>query len=64
MRNLRKLNVPKPKKEPYKVHKNTSLLLEFDAITVMNPNGTVSKYERQYPFLVQSGSFDVIREHP
>ena len=49
-------------KNPYEVYGNTSLL-EFDTITVMHPNGTVTKYEKQYPFLVQSGSFDVMRQN-
>ena len=37
--------------------------LYFDNITVTNPNGTVSSYKNQYQFLVQSGSFKIVRKN-
>ena len=36
-----------------------SALLNFDIITVTNPNGTVTEYSNQYQFPVQSGSFEI-----
>ena len=48
--------------KPYEIFQNTSLV-EFNSITVMNPNGTISEYKNQYPHLIQSGSFDVIRQN-
>ena len=48
--------------KPYEVFQNTSLV-EFNSITVMNPNGTISEYKNQYPHLIQSGSFNVIRQN-
>ena len=36
-----------------------STLLNFDIITVTNPNGTVTEYSNQYQFPVQSGSFEI-----
>ena len=37
--------------------------LEFDTITVTNPNGTISKYTNSYPYLLQSGTFNIIKEN-
>ena len=37
--------------------------MEFDTITVTNPNGTISEYTNSYPFLLQSGVFDILKEN-
>ena len=47
---------------PVQSQKESSQLY-FDNITVTNPNGTVSSYKNQYQFLVQSGSFKIVRKN-
>ena len=37
--------------------------MEFDTITVTNPNGTISEYTNSYPFLLQSGVFNILKEN-
>ena len=50
-------------RKPYNVSRNGWFDLEFDTITVTNPNGTISVYPNSYPFLLQQGTFSITKEN-
>ena len=50
-------------KKTYNVSRNGWFDLEFDAITVTNPNGTVSLFTNSYPYLLQPGTFTIMQEN-
>ena len=50
-------------KKSYNVSRNGWFDMEFDTITVTNPNGTISKFNNTYPYLLQTGTFSITKEN-